>query len=184
MQPELFQDYEPDPRLKKRFPPLFPHRFVRVRVAYEDIIFATLSLVLILLAGFCLGVERGKGLSDPSVDQAALMARTPEGNRLSRVARSVEMKRTLEKPRVMQKRVQKSLGGRYVIQLASYVNARPAQAEAERLRRAGFVPRVIRQGKYFELRVVGYESRSEALTPLATLRKTYHDGFIKRLSSG
>ncbi|MCM8811856.1 MAG: SPOR domain-containing protein [Candidatus Omnitrophica bacterium] len=73
--------------------------------------------------------------------------------------------------------------GPYVIQLASYVGVHSAQAEADRLRRQGFNPRVIKQGKYYELRVVGYRSKMEAMDKLATLRKTYHDGFVKRLSS-
>ena len=61
MQPELFDNLQaPQPR---RFQsPLFPSRFLRVRIAYEDLIFGGLSLVLVLLAGFCIGVERGKKL--------------------------------------------------------------------------------------------------------------------------
>ena len=70
----------------------------------------------------------------------------------------------------------------YVIQLASFVDSQVAQVEAQRLRRSGFNALVIKQGKYLELRVIGYRSRSDAMSSLLLLRKMYHDGFVKRLS--
>ncbi len=174
MQPELFHDLQSEPEPRRIHPPLFPHRFLRVRVAYEDLIFSVLSLILILLAGFCLGVERGKHLSAGPV-QAAPPVGAPV------VAHTEAAPRRLAVlPRVASAPVEP--GGHYVIQLASYADAQAAQAEAARLQRRGFNAQIVKQGKYFELRVAGYGVRAEAMTALATLRKVYHDGFVKRLS--
>jgi len=152
-------------------PPLFPHRFIRVRIAYEDVIFCALSLVLVLLAGFCLGVERGKHISAAPFERKSVV---PPEVVLAETAVPAA-------PRVSA--VPPPANGSYAIQLASYVGVQAAQTEAQRLQRLGFMPRVIQQGKYFELRVIGYRTRDEASGSLVTLKKTYRDSFIKRLAS-
>ncbi|MBI3615943.1 MAG: SPOR domain-containing protein [Candidatus Omnitrophica bacterium] len=185
MQPELFRDLEGEAQLKRGHPPLFPHQYLRVRVAYEDLIFSGLSLVLILLAGFCMGVERGKRLSGNPVQEipAASAQMKPVNLPVGPIAQvSVEPQRPL---RAVVAGSGKELGGgSYVIQLASYFDARAAEEESQRLRRQRFDARVVKQGKYFELRVVGYRARAEALNALPALKRTYQDGFIKRVSSG
>ncbi len=164
--------------------PLFPSRFLRLRVAYEDLIFAALGLVLLLLGGFCLGVERGKRLATdgpvpiPTVPAVSPVAR----EELPAVAAALPVAPgQVERATV---RISELSGIQYAIQLASYLDSKAAAAEAQRLTRRGFKAQVVRQGKYYELRVVGYRSREQAMTPLAALRRTYRDGFIKRLSSG
>lgn len=192
MQPELFREVEFDQRPRRFQAPLFPHRFLRLRVAYEDLIFVTLGLILALLAGFCLGVERGKhvaaasgqSVSMPGVSVSPLKTQeipvipVPERPRPVNAVRSM----TSVSPAAAKTPVLKN--GPYVIQLASYGDAGAARAEQERLRRQGFNAQVIKQGKYFELRVIGYQSKSDAVSSLAALKRTYHDGFIKRLSPG
>lgn len=167
-QPELFQDLPAESVPRKLQPPLFPSRFIRVRVAYEDLIFGALAFLLIVLGGFCLGVERGKRLTPEwtAASSAPLLPRESLPVPLEPAAPAQEA------------------SGRYAIQLASYLDSQAAQREAVRLRRQGFQAEVVKQGKYFELRVTGYRSKEEARMHLAALRKTYHDGFIKQLSSG
>jgi hypothetical protein len=70
-----------------------------------------------------------------------------------------------------------------VIQLASYNGERSAREEAARLSKRGIQAQVIPQGRYFELRAVGFRTRAEAKGALGALSKTYRDAFIKRLSS-
>lgn len=175
MQPELFEDLQgiyPKPRRSQ--PPLFPSRFVRLRVAFEDLIFMGLSLVLLMLGGFCVGVERGKQLT---LARAAPMGLSPV------VLASAELSVPVF-PQPLQPEVGITAGseGSFAIQLASYIGSRAAQAEAHRLRQQGFKAEVVEQGKFFELRVSGYHSRNEALTQLVRLKRTYHDAFIKQLS--
>lgn len=173
MQPELFPDPEGLARHKAAHPPLFPHRFLRVRVAYEDLVFAAMGSLLFLLAGFCLGVERGK-----------LLVATRSGSAPAAPAAEATLPiRELKGAAPLQKEKLPFAGG-YAIQLASFLDRTPAEREAKRLLRQGFTPQVIPQGRFFELRVVGFRSREEALGPSASLKKMYHDSFIKRVSSG
>ena len=188
MQPELFPNLGEESQHRGSHPPLFPHRYLRVRVAYEDLIFVSLSLVMVLLAGFCLGVERGKRLSAAPIPEIPV---AQEENPVVSVP--------APKPAIPPVNVAAAKGGRttsdlqvvtsvekspYVIQCASFRDPRVAQEEAIRLKRQGFDARVVKQGKYYELRVVGYRARAEALDALPALKKTYQDGFVKRLSSG
>ena len=200
MQQELFSELsrKPESRPSRFHFPLFPGRFLTVKVAYEDLVCGLLSLVLLLLGGFCLGVERGKqlGASGVSVVLPLITQETQDASETGSgaPAGSLETGLTQEaltvpvgvpKPAVPAARgpILANAGQLYVIQLASYVGARSARSEAERLRRRGVQTRVIKQGRYFELRAVGFRSREEARVSLITLRKTYRDAFIKRVSS-
>ncbi len=178
MQPELFPNLPVSSEPKNGYPALFPRRYLRIRVAYENLIFSSLALLLALLAGFCVGVERGKRLvSPPGLEHrvASEKAVLPLGRVVPAIA-SIQ-------PPVAAGPVKRE-GGSYAIQLASYLDAKVAQAEADRLKRRGLNAQVIRQGRYYELRIVGFRVRTEALTVLASLKKTYQDSFVKRLSSG
>ena len=176
MQPELFNDLVPGRELRRQIhPPLFPSRFLRIRVAYEDLIFSVLALILVLLAGFCLGVERGKWMTQSPRTQV----RSPVIEQVARMGDPAPLSVVQRPTGAVARAVPRQ--GPYAIQLASYLNEPPAQAEADLLRRKGFNAQVVKQGKYFELRVSGYSQRSEAVTALATLKKTYHDGFVKRI---
>ena len=59
-----------------------------------------------------------------------------------------------------------------------------AQQEARRLAKSGVRAQVVKQGKYLELRAVGYRSKQEAKSALAGLRTKYPDAFMKRVSNG
>lgn len=170
MQPELFQNLGDESQPKGNRPSLFPHRYLRVRVAYEDLVFVSLSLVMVLLGGFCLGVERGKRLSSAPVLGENPVVSVPV---LKPAVPLVEVASAKTVP-----------SDAYVIQCASFRDLRVAQKESVRLKRQGFDARVVKQGRYYELRVVGYRARAEALDALPALKKTYQDGFVKRLSSG
>jgi cell division septation protein DedD len=154
-------------------------------------------LILVLLAGFCLGVERGKSISgEPAQRRPAapspMIARERAPAAREYLPKVATAERVIPAPVVAINRTSTPQNvaapaqggdGLYAIQLASYVGAEAAQAEAARVKRLGFTPRVIKQGKFFELRVVGFRSREEASGSLATLKKTYHDSFIKKVTS-
>ena len=185
MQQELFQDLKTQSVVQRNLPPLFPHRFLRLRVAYEDLIFGAMALVLVVLGGFCLGVERGKHLTigagfsvvqERKVTPQQMAA--PEAVQPAAVL-TVPTIAPAKQPRTAPSEVEAP----YAIQLASYVDSQAAQAEVQRLGRQGYKAQVVKQGKYYELRVSGYRSRTDASVSLATLKKTYRDGFVKRLSS-
>lgn len=187
---------------------MFPGRFLRLRVAYEDLIFGTLALALVLLAGFCLGIERGKRLGTlllPSDQVAGIASAQGSRERLeppmvgiasaqapvrpaARPAEPVLPVIRVSTPVVSGSAVSKSEAqdlaeGAYAIQLASYNGERSAKEAAARLSKQGIQAQVVSQGRYFELRATGFQTRAEAKAALGGLSKTYRDAFIKRLSS-
>ena len=193
-QPELFQDLPTEQKPKRFQLPSIAGRFLRVRVAYEDLIFLTLAIFLVMLGGFCLGVERGKRLVPPTavlategLAAAGESASPAEGVQVRSRPFPMIPAGASPVPAVASNKSEVSAGGGvvpYVIQLATYVGESAAQEEVRRLTQRGVKAQVIQQGRYFELRAVGYRSRLEAKEALEGLRKIYRDAFIKRPSSG
>ena len=195
LQPELF-DLPSDQKPKHFQFANFPGRFLRLRVAYEDVVFTLLGLVLVVLAGFCLGIERGKHLgpqlqivSDAGVATARESVAIPEAVR-AEVPAPVQPRRPIP---VIPAAVPMApwpapdapvpAGGGFAIQLATYTGPEMAQQEVRRLAKKGVGAQVLKQGKYLELRAVGYRSKQEAKSALAGLRKMYPDAFLKRVST-
>ena len=195
LQQELF-DLPPDQKPKHFQFSNFPGRFLRLRVAYEDAVFTLLGLVLVVLAGFCLGVERGKQLgpqlqivSDAGVATARESVTIPEAVRAKAPA-PVQSRRPIPVipaavPVALRPTpdVSASAGGGFAIQLATYAGPEMAQQEVRRLAKKGVRAQILKQGKYLELRAVGYRSKQEAKAALAGLRKMYPDAFLKRVSN-
>lgn len=190
-QPELFEEVSSDLRPRRSPFPLFPGRSLRIQVAYEDLLFGALGLILVLLGGFCLGVERGKGLTfrqpvlEPSEGVSSTVAHAEARSSAeseSPVPVVPVIPVAISRPPQETSPGPSAARGVYAIQLASYVGQQPAQEEVRRLSRQGTTAQVIRQGKYYELRAVGFRSWAEAKEALADLRKTYRDAFIKRLA--
>ena len=203
-QPELFRDLQPDQKPKQSPLSGFPGRSLRLRVAYEDAVFTLLSLVLVVLAGFCLGVERGKRLGpQPEIVTTAGVATARENRPVPNpavltgartlVSRPIEPRREIPiipaaVPAAPAPAAQepgpalKSAEG-FAIQLATYVGQEAAQQEVLRLAKRGIRAQVLKQGRYLELRAVGYRSKPEAKAALTGLRRMYPDAFLKRVSN-
>jgi len=196
LQPELFPGIPSDQKPKHfRFAD-FPGRFLRFRVAYEDAVFTLLGLVLVVLAGFCIGVERGKQLgpqvqvlSAVGVAAARENIPAPGAVRPAAAPASAQPRRAIPvipaavvvAPVMADAPAQ--AGGGVAIQLATYAGPEMAQQEVLRLAKKGVRAQVIRQGKYLELRAVGYRSKQEAKQALAGLRSKYPDAFLKQVSN-
>lgn len=196
MQSELFVDLQSEKQKSFHFP-TFAGRFLHLKVAYEDIVFGLLGLMLVVLASFCLGVERGKQLdggssvavsvSSPAFARPAVSGPAADLSEGIIVAADVQMRRpapVIPAPAVMPSVPLAGQSGRsvYAIQLASYAGNQSAQSEVQRLQRKGVQALVVKQSKYFELRAVGFESRIDAEKALLTLKKIYRDAFIKQPS--
>jgi len=197
-QPELFKDLQSDQKPKRFQVPHFPGRFLRFRVAYEDAVFTLLGLILVLLAGFCVGVERGKRIEpEPAVLNTAGVATAresapaPEAPPVapSETVRPAQARRALpvipagvSPAPVLSSGAVEPKGG-FAIQLATYVGQDAAREEVKRLAKKEIRAQVLKQGRYYELRASGYRSRSEAKQALAALRKSYPDAFMKSVST-
>ncbi len=194
LQPEFFPDLPTDQK-PKRFPfANFPGSFLRLRVATEDAVFMLLGLVLVVLAGFCFGVERGKQVgpqlqlvSEAGVATARESVTIPQAVRVEAPAQPRKPIPVIPAAVPVAPRpapdVSFPAGGEFAIQLATYAGPEMAQQEVRRLAKKGVRVQVIKQGKYLELRAVGYRSKQEAKTALAGLRKMYPDAFLKGVSN-
>ena len=194
-QPELFGDLPPEQKPKHFQFANFPGRFLRLRVAYEDAVFTVLGLVLVVLAGFCLGVERGKRLGpQPEVMSMAGVATAqnlsvagPSNAAAPAVPAAVPARKTIPvipaavSPVPAPAVAEPPTGGGFAIQLATYMGPQAAQEEVRRLAKKGVQAQVLKQGKYLELRAGGYRSKQEAKSALSGLRKQYPDAFLKRV---
>lgn len=171
-----------------------------------------LALVLVVLGGFCLGVERGKSLDpQPILVATAGIASAGENSPVSdgaRIEAAVHQPRGIPSaaetvpPRSQPQRkvlpvipavaptapsatapaTAVSPEEEFAIQLATYVGQESAQQEVNNLAKMGVRAQVLKQGKYLELRAVGYRSKAEAKEALALLRKKYPDAFLKRVA--
>lgn len=198
-QSELFKDLQTEQRPKHFQFQNFPGRFLRLRVAYEDAVFVLLGLMLVVLGGFCFGVERGKslgpqpqpilatGLATARENVPVLVSARPEEGiaRLSGQRKAIPVipaAMPVAAPDPVPAAAA-SAEGEFVIQLATYVGQGAAQEEVRRLAKKGIQARVLKQGKYLELRALGYRSKAEAKAALAGLRVSYPDAFLKRVST-
>lgn len=199
LQPELFQDLQSEQKSKQfEFSP-FAGRFLRVKVAYEDAVFTVLGALLVILAGFCLGVERGKQLGpQPQIIKTVGIATARESTPVAVAAavppvrpavaarKPIPVIRAAAVPVAVAAPVAETgpkAVGDFAIQLATYVGPEAAQQEVRRLAKKGIQSQVLKQGKYLELRAVGYRTKAEAKAAVATLRKMYPDAFLKRVST-
>ncbi len=161
-------------------------------MAYEDAVFTLLGLLLVVLAGFCLGVERGKQIG-PQLEVVS-MAGVATAQNLpvvqpvrAAVPAAVAPRKTIPvipaavSPVPAPAVSEPAASGGFAIQLASYLGQQAAQEEVRRLAKNGVRAQVLKQGKYLELRAVGYRSKQEAKAALSGLRKIYPDAFLKRV---
>lgn len=201
-QPELFKDLPSEQKPKRFQLAHFPGRFLRFRVAYEDAVFTLLGLILVLLAGFCVGVERGKRMGpEPAVFNLAGVATARENNPVTEAPPVMPSAARASAPRKALPVIPAGVSpapapavradaaapagskGGFAIQLATYVGQDAAQEEVKRLVKRGIRAQVLKQGRYYELRAGGYRSKSEAKQALVTLRGNYPDAFMKSVST-
>src|SRR3990167_1301843 len=104
-QPELFEQFDAPTRPSwwARYWRSAP-RFLVLRVAYEDLLLAAIAAVMVLVVGFCFGVERGKRLVVASVPAASVPAPAVP---------PLPARVPLSQPKP-------AAGGRYVVQVASF----------------------------------------------------------------
>ena len=184
-QPELFQNLPSEQKPRHFRLAHFPGRFFRLRVAYEDAVFAMLGFVLVVLAGFCLGVERGKRVGpQPQPIETIGIATARESMPALLLVPAAPSRKSVPVTPVAVSAIpaQRPEMGDFVIQLATYNGPSSADEEGRRLAKRGIQTQVVKQGPLLELRAVGYRSKPAAKAALGVLRQNYPDAFLKRVS--
>jgi len=189
-QPELFGQFEAPSRPSwwARYWRSVP-RFLVLRVAYEDLLLTAIAAIMVLVVGFCLGVERGTRL--------VVALATPAAAHLSTVpapavivpplAPALPVRPPIVQPRpaaavaVPTKVADAPSDSRYVVQVASFTARDQADAARSRLSQYGVQVSVVTKGKYHVLYASGFSTYAQATATADRLRPTYRDCFVRKL---
>jgi len=140
---------------------------------YEKMILVAIGAIIIAVAAFALGVEKGKRLAMPQ-QQQPVVSRLP-------VASVPQQAQAAIQPKAVSSTVAAVPQQGYTIQLASFKNSGLARKEAEALKKRGFTPFIALKGNYSILCVGNFNSKENAKPLLSEIKKIYPDSFIRRL---
>lgn len=132
----------------------------------EQIIFAVIGFVILMVICFSLGVERGKRIG---------VVRVPAPER--RVAETPTKPKSVV---VKKKPVTKKTQSEYVIQVAAFRSKAQANEERGILVKDGYSTEISASGRYSVVYAIGFRTRKEAEASLTKLRNKYKDCFIRR----
>jgi len=206
LQPELFREFQQAaarPWWARRW--RLPQRYLILRVAHEDLILAAIGGLMILVLGFCAGVERGKWMTVVRAPSGLPVSPVPAAEPV--VRSPVEPPPSPVRPPVVQPAPRPSTGtkvagypsgggvpvqwtgrapgpsARYVVQVASFVDRHAAAVAHTRLTQRGLRAAVVPQGRYYVLYAEGFSTHAQATEAAARLRKAYRDCFVRKLTS-
>lgn len=165
LQLELFTQTKDASNLKKR---IFDRSFLAYIWDYEKTILIIISIALVSIISFSLGVEKGKRLT--------ILKNSPGPKNIP--GGVVEEKEETVKQPVFGVPTEKE---NYIIRLASYKTKTYAQREVELLKKRGLSPLVLSKGGYIVLCVGNISNKQTARSLLSELRKRYRDCYITRL---
>lgn len=144
---------------------------------YEKKILTVIAFMIVAIAAFSLGVEKGKNTTQ-DLPLVALKTQEALPEAVQKQASKPVLKDNTSKLAQVNNLVQ-----RYAIQVASYKTARYAKEEAEIFRAKGLTPLIITRGSYSVLYVGNFSDQETAKSTLAELKKQkrYAGSMIRRL---
>lgn len=196
-QPELFQEFQqpPRPRWWARYWKL-PRRYVLVRLAHEDCVLLAIGALMVVVLGFCLGVERGKlivAMAEPPPAKGRSMdfQRAAPAAPIPAVPPSLgpgtlpttPNRAPATQPTATTSGTRVAQNSRYVVQAASFTDRDSAAQAQAQLSRQGHRATVALKGRYHVLFVEGFRTYAQATEAASLLRKTYGDCFVRKVSS-
>lgn len=194
VQQELFEGLEA-PKRKRKLPySILPKNYIPFNISYEQVVFITIGVIMLMVLLFSIGVEKGKRLSRPAqrgqaaqetadIEPIALESTlAPEPVAVEQVVvvqppapQAVEAAQEAPKRSKIVKQPT-----HFTIQLIAYRSKKSAQQELERLGKKGYSPFIIVGGEYYQICVGKYRARSKAKEELLELKKAYRDSFIRK----
>ena len=203
-QPELFREFQsPAKRTWWSGRWRWPQRYLIVRLAYEDLILATIGGLMAVVLGFCLGVERGRAVWAATA-AATTAPTTAPAEPIAPITRPTPLRPFPARPPVavtpavpgqrpgtgnaespLQPPAKTQLAeGRYVVQLASFLDRQAAEEAKARLLRQEIRATVGEKGRYHVLYAGGFATYAQASEVAGRLRAAYRDCFIRKLTAG
>ena len=192
MQPELFKEFEAQQKknAKKKSPgSILPRNYVLLSVSYEQVIFITIGIIMLMVLVFSLGVERGRSLAvSPAKKQTDTAAK--KADNLKTEPAKAEEKTIPEAAEAAQaegdkapeekKEVKTSSENIFTVQLIAYRSKKSAQKELSTLTKKGYKPFIVTGGGYYQVCVGEYKNQESAQKVIRELKKGYPDGFIRK----
>ncbi len=168
---------------------------VNVVLSTQSIVILFICVLMLLIASFTLGVEKGKLItakttvavkeqaSPAAPEKVALPATGEKSNIAENTAvepQKIQIAAATTSATEPVKETQTPTGG-YAIQVASLKNEGAAKSLSETLAKKGFTASVRPSGNYLIVLAGNYSSREEAQGKIKELKKTYSDCFVKKI---
>ncbi|MEE8359658.1 MAG: SPOR domain-containing protein [Candidatus Omnitrophota bacterium] len=200
MQKELFNEFEaPKKRVKKKDSgSILPKNYILFNVSYEQVVFISIGVIMLMVLVFSLGVERGKGLNPEQAKASVNLPKTTSGI-IEGIDKDKKIKEGEAAPPVTLVKKERPIAQRtepkipvladvkkpirsdlFTVQVIAYKSKRSAQKELVKLGKKGYSPFIILGGGYYQICVGEYKSRKEANKALSDLKKSHPGSFLRK----
>jgi SPOR domain len=147
----------------------------------ESLVILAILGIMVALFSFSLGVERGKGLAAQALDERVSAAWNVGSRTLAQPAPAAAPSATVQAPKPLINRgFFWGTGMRYTLQAATYGNEEYAQQDAMLLKREGFQPFLIKNGRYWLLCIGNFSNKESASGYLRKLPPDYRSAQVRR----
>jgi hypothetical protein len=185
VQTELFKEFEHQTKRRKRASgSILPKNYILLNVSYEQVIFITIGVIMVMVLVFSLGVERGKRVGDDTPPQIKIVPALPQkpapepaedaGAKGSAAPVKDEPVEDIPKEKTVKN------AGLFTVQVIAYRSKKSAQKELIKLGKKGYKPFIILGGGYYQICVGEFKAHVEAEKALADIKKSHPDSFIRK----
>jgi len=151
---------------------------IAISLSYENVLIAAIGLIMLLVACYSLGVEKGKHLVQLKQEPIKVegITDTAEVKEEQRAKEAPEKSAPQKKIRVKVAKTEQTTSQKNpYIQVASFRTDKYAKKEMVRLENKGYKPFTATWGRYKVVCVGGYQNKEEASKDLKQLKQLYAD---------
>lgn len=178
LQQELFEEFTQQAKARKRlFRPDYVRKTYTITFTNEQLIFAFIGVIILLVICFSLGVERGKRIIVAKESSAMAKEVQPQEQMVikTKIQPAIKSEEATEKAAALEK-----IASPYAIQVASVKDSKEAEEEKIFLQKKGYKIEVDKTDKYCVVYVVGFADKKEADAVAIKLKDRYRDCFVKK----
>lgn len=143
---------------------------IAVSLSYENIIILSIGLIMLLIACYSFGVERGKQLVQIPTQEIRI-----EQEQAEKPSKELNPQLKVKKIMVKTAQVEEIPRTPAYIQVACFRTDKYARKEIQGLKNKGYRPFIHNWGKYKVVCVGGYKNNDEARKALKDLKRLYAD---------
>ncbi len=176
-QSELFEEFKKEKGKFEQFASKITGKQQKLYVSQplENVIFASIIVMLSIVVSFALGVERGKNINREGRE----VVEAPPEETITLAAIEVtgpEAKPPQTRAPVPEKN---NVKARYTIQLVSYKSPDQAEKEKNKLLNKNIDAFIMPSGNWYQICAGGYKDMDEAKSALKKFKLDYKDSFIR-----